>query len=477
MGTSAAGRTNERVDGVDEPVLLAVLIRQWRERASLSQEQLAELAGMSSRSVRRLERGISLRPRRSSLRLLARALELSEAEQLRLSAAAGYGEPPAVPGEEAGGIGEAVAAPSGTTPVTAPRPTPVTPSQLPPSPSHFVGRHDELTALDELLGGCDATESLLVLIVGGPGSGKTALANRWCSAVADDFPGGSLFLDLRGFDPLPPVEPLTGISVLLRGLGVSPDQCPEDLAAASAMLRSRTAGRRTLLLLDNALDAEQVRPLLPAAGSVAIVTSRDQLRGLTARDATARIEVPPLAAPDAVALLDRVAGGGLVRLDPGLLRDLVDKVGRVPLAIRILGERLARRSWRAEELRTELDESLEAFRGGDDPYSDLPTSLSRSLERLDPVTAGLLSRVSRLQPAGGFGSRTAAVVSGVSEAVARQHLDRLVRANLVEQVGRDRYRVPTLVRLHAAVTNEGRTGLSAHAERAAHAVASRPRQG
>lgn len=120
-----------------------------------------------------------------------------------------------------------------------------------------------------------------MLIVGGAGMGKTTLALQWCSAVADDFP---------------------------RSLGVAPDEIPDDLAAASALFRTRTANSRLLLLLDNALDSEQVRPLLPAPGSAVVVTSRDQLRSLAARDATARISLPPLELRDSVELLSRVSG-------------------------------------------------------------------------------------------------------------------------------------------------------------------------
>ena len=247
----------------------------------LTQEQVASRAGLNVRTVRRLELGMARRPRSSSVYGLVKALSLSTTEE-----------------EELAALARAVSSPAGDVPAIFPsgaeataggRPEPdTTPRQLPPVAAHFVGRRTELARLDDLRkeSGSAAGPPLSVLIVGGAGMGKTTLALQWCSAVADDFPGGQLYVNLRGFGTLSPIKPLNALAVLLRSLGVAPDEIPDDLAAASALFRTRTANSRLLLLLDNALDSEQVRPLLPAPGSAVVVTSRDQLLSLAARDAT-----------------------------------------------------------------------------------------------------------------------------------------------------------------------------------------------
>ncbi|HEX8870857.1 MAG TPA: transcriptional regulator, SARP family protein, partial [Lentzea sp.] len=174
----------------------------------------------------------------------------------------------------------------------------VVPRQLPARPPVFVGRLDELKALDAVESG--------VAVVGGPGgSGKTSLALRWACDNAERFPGGQLYVNLRGFDPaVSPSSPAVVLRGFLAALGVAPDRIPEDLEARSGLFRDLVADRRMLVVLDNARDEEQVRPLLPGGpASLVIVTSRHRMDGLVTFEQAQPLTVPVLADDEAVALL------------------------------------------------------------------------------------------------------------------------------------------------------------------------------
>ncbi|HZC27085.1 MAG TPA: AfsR/SARP family transcriptional regulator, partial [Actinopolymorphaceae bacterium] len=172
------------------------------------------------------------------------------------------------------------------------------PHQLPAGVADFTGRDGELRRLDELLPTDDCATAAAVMIaaiVGTGGVGKTTLAVHWAHRVADAFPDGQLYASLRGYAPTPPREPLDVLAQFLHALGVPADQTPLDLDEAAAMYRTLVSGRRVLVVLDNAADAAQVRPLLPgSAGCVAVVTSRDQLVGLTALEGARPIELDRL---------------------------------------------------------------------------------------------------------------------------------------------------------------------------------------
>jgi transcriptional regulator with XRE-family HTH domain len=229
--TAAAGAT------------FAGLLRAHRERALLTQEGLAERSGLSVRTIRDLELGRVRRPRSGSIRLLAGALGLESPELEAFVGAAGDDRSaPAQPQDEP-------------------------PGQLPMDVADFTGRDAQLEALDALLSGVGgdgpATAVVLSAIAGAGGVGKTALAVRWAHRVRERFPDGQLFVDLRGYASGPPLHPAQALAQMLAALGVEPDRIPVAAVEASSLLRSLLAGRRVLVVLDNARDAEQVRPLLP----------------------------------------------------------------------------------------------------------------------------------------------------------------------------------------------------------------------
>ncbi|MFB9235598.1 BTAD domain-containing putative transcriptional regulator [Plantactinospora siamensis] len=224
------------------------------------------------------------------------------------------------------------------------RPGPV-PAQLPLNLGVFAGRTREIAALDRRLPTASA-ETALVVLSGTAGIGKSALAVRWAHRVAERFPDGQLFVNLRAFGPEPHgVEPTEAIRRFLDALGVPPDRIPGgDLDAQSAVYRSAMAGRRMLVVLDNAGEAEQVRPLLPGApGSLVLVTSRNQLTGLLARDGGHLITLDPLPPDEATELLGRRLGAQRVAAEPRAVRELVAGCGRLPLALAIVAARAATR--------------------------------------------------------------------------------------------------------------------------------------
>ncbi|HEX4815075.1 MAG TPA: tetratricopeptide repeat protein [Nonomuraea sp.] len=413
---------------------LGTLLRAWRERALLTQDELAAKAGLNPRTIRRLELNGPQRPRASSIIMLAKALALDPAEEKQLIAALRAVLPAA----------SAVEEPEAHTWVP--------PRQLPPRPAHFVGRLREFAALDDIATR-EGEAGKVLAIVGRAGIGKTALAVQWCSMVAEDFPDGQLYVNLRGFGPLDPVEPLAALHTLLRGLGVAPEEIADDVDAASALLRSRTSRRRMLLLLDNALNSEQVRPLLPADSCVTIVTSRNQLRGLVAHDATARVSLQSLEPSDSIELLSRVSGRTMIEQEEAV-RELTDLCDNFPLALRIIGEKLGRQPDTpladiVDEIANNRDR-LDAFYSGDDIYSDLRAVLRWSYRHLDHDAAWMLRAVGGLYPGAAFSTAAAGALAGFSLPKARQLLDRLVSMHLVEQHDNDRYFLHDLVRAYAA---------------------------
>ncbi|GII79516.1 SARP family transcriptional regulator [Sphaerisporangium rufum] len=327
---------------------------------------------------------------------------------------------------------------------------PPRPAQLPAGPRCFAGRDDELRALDRLVGGDAAAR--VVVMQGLPGVGKTALALHCAHRLAAGHPDGQLYLDLRGYDEeRPPLPPADALATLLRSLNVPPHRLPAEPGELSALFRSVTAGRRLLLLLDNAATADQVRPLLPGSAScLVLVTSRTRLTGLVAQDGAAMLSVRPLTAAHSVALLRAVLGDRPVEREPRATRALVELCAGLPLALRIVAANVSATAGRGlagavEDLAssdrlTALatdDEGLAIQRAFDMSYRVLDEA-SRELYR----TLGLLVGPD-------FTVRHAAVLADLPEPRTRALLSRLQAANMIEQHTDGRYRLHDLLRLFA----------------------------
>ena len=220
------------------------------------------------------------------------------------------------------------------------------PRQLPSGVAHFAGRGAELAALDAVLGGGAAGgPGVVISAIGGTaGVGKTALALQWAHQVADRFPDGQLYANLRGFDagagqPTDPADVLRGF---LDAFGVHPERIPHDTESLAALYRSVLAGRRMLVLLDNAADVAQVRPLLPASPEcLVIVTSRRELSALAAREGAVLVQLDVLSAQEANELLVARLGAERAAAEPWAVTELATLCARLPLALSVIVARAA----------------------------------------------------------------------------------------------------------------------------------------
>lgn len=323
------------------------------------------------------------------------------------------------------------------------------PHQLPPDAGVFTGRQPELAVLDQI-----ATRPgnavRISAITGTAGVGKTALALHWCHNHAEKFPDGCLYVDLRGYDAAAPVEPAQALAGFLRALGCGPPDPGSELAERAAQYRSAVAGRRMLIVLDNARDTEQLRLLLPgSSSSYVLVTSRDNLSGLVARHGARRLELDLLPAPDAAALLRSLLDPRLA-VEPDTLATVAGQCGRLPLALRIAAEFLdARPGAQLRELAAELSGALhplDLFDLGGDPSSSIRSVFSWSYLQLDRTAARAFLLIGR-QPAAGFDG---AALAEFDPAEARHALDVLVRGHLIQQVAAGRYRMHPLLHHYAA---------------------------
>ena len=301
----------------EPPVRFAGMLRQLRAGAALTQEELAEAAGLNSRTVSDLERGLATTPHKDTVRLLADALQLSGSARVDFEAVArGH----AVPGQARG---RSVAAATRT---------------LPRDIASFTGRQHELAELADAAAGAGGVVSIHA-IGGMAGIGKTAFAVHAAHRLAGRFPGGQIFLPLHGHTPgQQPVGPADALASLLLTIGVPAGQIPADLQARTGLWRDRLAGRQFLLVLDDAAGSEQVRPLLPGAGgSLVLITSR---RRLTALEDAQTISLDALPPGEAAGLLVRLAvRPGLSPADPAV-REITRLCGCLPLAIGMLARQL-----------------------------------------------------------------------------------------------------------------------------------------
>ena len=424
-------------------------LRARRRAAGFSQQELADLSGLSIRAISNLERGRTRWPYRDSLLRLADSLGLRGPGREEFLAA---GRRP--PAEDVAGADDAIEAdepppPAGSDQAVAaapPAPVPV-PRYLPADVPGFVGRESALAALTRLLaprGGAS-----VAAISGTAGVGKTALAVHWAHRAAAGFPDGQLYVNLRGYDAGPPRPAADALAGLLRALGVAEERIPAELDERSAVFRSVLADRRVLLVLDNARDAEQVRPLLPGTpGSAVVVTSRDALAGLVARDGAARVELDLLPENEAESLLRRLVGPR-AEADPRAVHTLVAQCCRLPLALRVAAELAATRSGTPiAELATELTDlrrRLDVLDAGGDEGTAVRTVLSWSYRQLDPSAARALRMVA-LHPGADFDIYAAAALTRSDLVRARRMMDRLTRAYLVHPLSPERYELHDLLR-------------------------------
>ncbi|GIJ11928.1 BTAD domain-containing putative transcriptional regulator [Micromonospora andamanensis] len=342
---------------------------------------------------------------------------------------------------------------------------PTVPSSLPTDDPQFAGRDRELAAIDEFVRDVDsgAPAAPRTVVIDGPaGMGKSALALRWSTLNAHRFPDGHLYVDLAGFGPTAPLEPVDALGLLLQSLGTPVEQIPDSSLARAAMFRLRTSGLRMLVVLDNAASSDQVRALLPGASCLTIVTSRNQLRGLATRHAVRRVTVPRLSPGDACALIGAVVGG---RIDPGSqeVRRLVELCDRTPLALRIVAEKVARLPHVSlPHLLRDLiedEERLEAPADFDANLVNFRTVLSWSTRSLDAQSLILLRRLAT-DAGEEFSLTAAAELAAVPPTVVRSPLDRLVAINLLGQEGQYRYRLSPLVRAVAVGLTTSSASLS-----------------
>jgi DNA-binding SARP family transcriptional activator/tetratricopeptide (TPR) repeat protein len=334
---------------------------------------------------------------------------------------------------------------------------PVRPAQLPSDLAAFAGRGDELDRLDTLLSG-NATAVVIWAIAGTAGVGKTALAVHWAHRVSERFPDGQLYANLRGFDPTGRTSSATEvIRAFLDALGVTPQRIPTGLDAQIGLYRSLVAGKRILVLLDNARDSEQVRPLLPGTpGCLVLVTSRNQLTGLVAVDGAQPLALDLLTTDEARRLLAARLGHDRVAAEPEAVDDLIALCARLPLALAIAAAHAAAGpALSLAELAAELRHTRSTLDtlSGDDPATDLRAVFSWSHNALRPAAARLF-RLLGLHPGPDIGMPAAASLAGVPLAEARQYLTQLVGAHLLTERAPGRYAFHDLLRAYATELGE-----------------------
>ncbi|MFI5898213.1 BTAD domain-containing putative transcriptional regulator [Actinoplanes sp. NPDC051513] len=331
---------------------------------------------------------------------------------------------------------------------------PDVPAQLPVAMSGFVGREAQLARLDAILAatGKQRTSMSITVLSGTAGVGKTTLAVHWAHRVADRFPDGQLYINLRGFDPgdraMAPAEAMRGF---LDALGVPPERAPSTLDAQAALFRSLLAGKQMLVLLDNARDADQVRPLLPGGPTaLAVVTSRNQLTPLVAIDNARPLAIDLLSTAEAQELLVGRLGTDRVAAEPYAVDQIITACARLPLALAVAAARIQQTGFSLAILAAELRDTatrLDALDAGD-ATSQVRAVFSCSYNVLTPSTARLF-RLLGLHPGPDISIRAVASLAGVSPPQAKVLLDELARANLIVEHVPGRFASHDLLRAYA----------------------------
>ena len=330
------------------------------------------------------------------------------------------------------------------------------PRQLPGTIAGFAGRAAELQALDDLVREPAATGALVIVSVSGTaGAGKSALVVYWAHRVAGWFPGGQLYVDLRGFDPAGlPVMPAEALRGFLDALGVPPERVPVSLAAQAGLYRKLVARRRVLVVLDNAHDAAQVRPLLPGSACCAVVvTSRNQLTGLTVAEGARPVTLDLLTGEEARQLLAARIGADRVAGEPHAVEQIISSCARLPLALAAVAARAASHprfslAALASELRDTRRAVLAILDTGEQA-TDVQAVFSWSYRQLG-AAAGRLFRLLGLHPGPDITVSAAASLAGLALGDAHRVLAELARAHLVTEHVPGRFAFHDLLRAYAA---------------------------
>lgn len=329
------------------------------------------------------------------------------------------------------------------------------PFQLPAGVPDFVGRDDEIERIRELAvrnGESDGSVPIVVLS-GPPGAGKSALAVHAARQLRRDFPDGALWVNLRGYSSSPPLAATDALGRFLRALGVGGEQIPHEVEEQSALLRTLLAGRKVMMVLDNAASPEHVRPLLPAdAGCAVLVTSRNNLPGLTALNGARRLSVEMVSPAEATSLISKIIGADRVAAEPHAVAELARTCGFLPLSVRIAATNLAmsgglsvaeyvtelRSGSRLDQMEIEGDDQAAVRLAFDLSYSTLKPTLSRFFRMLSLI------------PGVDFDWHAASAVTGAGPGQTQRMLGALALANLIVENGTGRYAFHDLIKEFAA---------------------------
>jgi transcriptional regulator with XRE-family HTH domain/tetratricopeptide (TPR) repeat protein len=408
---------------------LAATLRTLRLAADLTLEGLAEQSGISARAISDIERGVSTAPQRRTAVAIAQGLGLDTATtDAFLRAARARRRMPA----------------------DGPRSAAIAPHRLP----DFTGRDREIDDLGALLGTPpeNAVSALVIVVCGAPGIGKTTSAFEALSRAADVWPR-MLYVDLDGFSGSP-LTPLQVLRALLRQLPGLSEKLPTSLAAAARLWQSVTAENPPAVLLDNAANESQIRPVLTLdARSVVLVTSRRSLAGL---EGVRRLTLGPLGEDDSVLLLSRLIPAA--QREAGDLGELAALAGHIPLALRIIGNRIASHAeWQTADFVVRMrsaENRLRLLVAGD---LAVEAAFALSYDDLDARNAALFRSIAVIDGAT-FDARIAAATMGADVLDTEARLDELTDLGLVEARGGNRYRLHDLIRLFALAalrTEEG----------------------
>jgi DNA-binding SARP family transcriptional activator/tetratricopeptide (TPR) repeat protein len=463
-----AGLTAERLSAMQDRVSVMLHLGRDREAAEelaglLAANPLAErLAGMlmvawcrSGRKADALQLFRDMRERLSDELAVEPGPELQRLHQRILAGDLALEAP-------AGGVAPNGRPPAGTEePVAGGDGLLVMPRQLPAAAAHFTGRAQELRMLYgslQRLGRADGT--VVISAIGGtPGVGKTALAVHWAHQVAERFPDGQLYVNLRGFGPSgPPMTAREAVCGFLESLGVPRDRIPAGADAQAGLYRSMLAGRRMLVVLDNAADEAQVRPLLPgSAGCLAVVTSRRPLPGLAAAEGALRISLDLMSEAEAGQLLAARLGARRVAAEPSAVSELAALCARLPLALAVAAVRAASSPGLAL---TSLTEQLRDMRGrldvldAEDAASSVRAVFSWSYQNLSAPAARMF-RLLGTHPGPDISLPAAASLAGVPRTRARRILAELTGTHLLIQDARGRFAFHDLLRAYAMEAAQG----------------------